>query len=76
MVANKHFRTQNGQSKKNYTGKLATLGTQNITHHYTQEYTNNVNKTSALQQTLGGKDESNIVFMRKSLQTSQHGTKY
>ena len=48
-----------------YTGKLATMGTQNVAHHYTQKYTNNVNKKSALQQTLGGKDEQNIVFILK-----------
>jgi hypothetical protein len=35
---------------------------------------NNVNKTWALLQTTGDKDEPNIVFMRKSLRTSQHGT--
>ena len=34
------------------------------THHYTQTHTNNVNKT--LLQTTGGKDEPNIIFMRKS----------
>jgi hypothetical protein len=28
--------------------------------------TNNINKTSALLQTTGGKDERNIVLMRKS----------
>ena len=38
--------------------------------HYPQANTNNVNKTSALLQITGGKDEPNIVFMRKS----QHGT--
>ena len=32
---------------------------------YTQTNTNNVNKTSGLLQTTGGKDEQNIVFMRK-----------
>ena len=36
--------------------------------------TNNVNKTCSLLQTTGGKDEPNIVLMRKSLRTSQHGT--
>ena len=36
--------------------------------------TNNVNKTWAILQETGGKDEPNIVFMRKSKRTSQHGT--
>jgi hypothetical protein len=31
--------------------------------------------SSALRQTTGGKDEPNMVFMRKSQRTSQHGTK-
>jgi hypothetical protein len=35
-------------------------------HHYAQTNTNNVNNTCALLQTTGGKDEPNIVFMRKS----------
>jgi hypothetical protein len=58
--------------------KLASLGTQDedkqdkkqnticVGHHYTQTNTNNVNKTWALLQTTGGKDEPNIVYMRKS----------
>ena len=37
-----------------------------VGYHYTQTNTNNVNKTRALLQTTGGKDEPNIVFMRKS----------
>jgi len=37
-----------------------------VGHHYAQTNTNNVNKTWALIQTTGGKDEPNIVFMRKS----------
>ncbi len=37
-----------------------------VGHHYTQTNTNNVNKTRVLLQTTGGKDESNIVFMRNS----------
>ena len=41
-----------------------------VGHHYPQANTNNVNKTRALLQTTGGKDEPNIVCMRKS----QHGT--
>jgi hypothetical protein len=54
--------------------KLETSGTQNeekhntlyVVHHYTQTSTNNVNKICAFLQTTGGKDEPNIVFMRKS----------
>ena len=50
--------------------KLATRGTQDdekhnticVVHHYAQTNTNNVIKIWALQQTIGGKDESNIVF--------------
>ena len=33
---------------------------------WAQTNTNNVNKTRVLLQTTGGKDEPNIVFMRKS----------
>ena len=32
-----------------------------VGHHHTQTNTNNVNKSSALLQTTGGKDEPNIV---------------
>jgi hypothetical protein len=39
-----------------------------------QTHTNNVNKTRDILQTTGGKDEPNIVLMRKSSRTSQHGT--
>ena len=52
--------------------KLATLGTQDEdkqnkkTHHYMQTNTNNVNKIWAHLQTTGGRDEPNIVFIRKS----------
>jgi phage-related protein len=60
--------------------KLATQGTQDtrrrqtkqklnticVGHHYEQTNTNNLNKTLALLQTTGGKDEQNIVFLRKS----------
>ena len=37
-----------------------------VGHHYAQSNTNNVNKTSTLLQTTGGKDEPNIVFMWKT----------
>ena len=33
-----------------------------VGHHYTQANTNNVNKTWALLQTIGGKDEPSIVL--------------
>jgi len=36
------------------------------TTSYMQTNTNNVNKTCTLLQTTGGKDEPNIIFMRKS----------
>jgi hypothetical protein len=64
--------------------KLTTLGTQNtrrrqtkqkhnticVEHHYAQTNTNNVNKTYALIQITGGKDEPNIDLMRKSQRKS------
>ena len=37
-----------------------------VGHRYTQRKTNNVNKTRVILQTIGGKYEPNIVFMRKS----------
>ena len=56
--------------------KLTTYGTQDeekqnkntryVGHHYTLTNTNNLKKKWALQQTTGGKDEPNIIFMRKS----------
>jgi hypothetical protein len=42
-----------------------------IGHHYQQANTNNVNKTRALLQTPGGKDEPNIVCMRNSQRGTQ-----
>jgi hypothetical protein len=45
-----------------------------VGHHYPQANTNNVNKTCVLLHTTGCKHEPNIVFMRTSLQPSQHGT--
>ena len=41
-----------------------------VGHHSTQANTNNINKTWAFLQTTGGKDETNIVCMRKSLQSN------
>jgi len=48
--------------------KLAATGhtIRRTTQHYTQTNINNANKTWALLQTTGGKDEPNFVFMRKS----------
>jgi len=37
-----------------------------VGHHWMQTSTNNENKTRALLQTTGGKDEPNIGFMLKS----------
>ena len=37
-----------------------------VGHHYPQANTNNVNKTGALSQTTGGRDEPNIACIRKS----------
>jgi len=68
------------QSKIDNPEKLATFGTQDtrrrqakqkhttirVGHHYTQTNTNNVNKAWTFLQTTGGKDEPNIVCMRKS----------
>ena len=44
-------------------------------HHYAQTHTNNINKTWALQQATGGKDEPNFVFMRKLLRTHSTNVK-
>ena len=37
-----------------------------VGHHYKQASTSNVDKTRVLLQTTGGKDDPNIVYMRKS----------
>jgi len=37
-----------------------------VGHRYAQANTNKVNKTWVLLQTTGGKDESGIIYMRKS----------
>ena len=77
-LANKHQKIPKGQYKMDNAEKMATQGTQDenntkqkhnpicVGHHYAQANTNIVNKTRALLQTTGGKDEPNIVFMRKS----------
>ena len=65
-----YFLKTKGQSNMDNTEKLTTQGTQYeekhnticVGHHYTQTNTINVNKTWALLQTTGGKDEPNIVF--------------
>ena len=63
-------------------GKLARYGTQETQNKITTPYmldttkrkqTQITYKTWVLLQTTGGKDELNIVFMRKSYWTSQHG---
>jgi len=55
------------QSKQKTKNKSKTKhNTISVEHHYTQTNTNNVNKTRALLQKTGGKNEPNIVFMRKS----------
>ena len=73
---------KNGQSEETgnigYTSRRKQKQKHNTTsdgHHYTQANTNNVKKkTYALLQTSGGKDEPDIVLIRKSQRTSQHGT--
>jgi len=76
IIKNKRQRITKGQSKMNretgnigYTIRRRTKQKHNticVGHHYTQINTNNVNKTWALLQTTRGKDEPNIVCMRKS----------
>jgi hypothetical protein len=72
---------EKGQPKETgnigHTRRIKTHQSQNLIcvgHHSTQANTNKVNKTCVLLQTTGGKDESNINFMRKSYWISQHGT--
>jgi hypothetical protein len=55
---------QNKQKNKQKTNTMF------VGHHYLQAKTNTFNKTCALLQTTGGKDESNVICMRKS----QHGS--
>ena len=65
-----YFLKTKGQSNMDNTEKLTTQGTQYeekhnticVRHRYTETNTINVNKTWALLQTTGGKDEPNIVF--------------
>jgi hypothetical protein len=44
-----------------------------VGHHYTQSNTINVNKTWALLQTSGGKDEPNIIYL-EIVADNTHGT--
>ena len=62
-----------GQSRETgnivYTSQRKTKQKHNticVGHHYVQTNTNSINKTCAILQTTGGKDEPNIVFMWKS----------
>ena len=43
-----------------------------VRHHYPQANTDNVNKIWAILQTIGGKDEPNIVCIRKSQHRTQN----
>ena len=64
MLENTEEAIKNEQSRE--TGNIDEEKYNTIWHHYMQTNTNNVNKTWALLQTTRGKDEPNIVFMRKS----------
>jgi hypothetical protein len=62
-IYDKHSRRPNkGQSRE--TVKIGYAIRRKTQHHYTQTNTKKVNKTCALLQTTGGKDEQYIVFMR------------
>ena len=81
MLENTEGAIEKGQPKETgnigHTRRIKTHQSQNLIcvgHHSTQTNTNKVNKTRAILQTTGGKDESNINFMRKSYWISQHGT--
>ena len=72
-IENTEGAIKNGQSRETCTTGYTKLtktkqkhSTLCVGHHYTQANTNNVNKTCAVLQRTGGKDEPNIVFMRKS----------
>ena len=82
LFVNKRQRTSKGQLKMYNPENLTKWGKQDgrqtkqilhnticVGHHYAQTNTINVNKTRALLQTTGDKDEPNIIF----IQTSQHG---
>ena len=57
--------TQDTQDEEKEKKKLNTIC---VGYHYAQTKTNNENQTCALIQTTGGKDEPDIIFMRKSIQ--------
>ena len=61
--------TRQRKTKQNYNAICVVCG-----HHYTKWNINNVNETSALLQTTGGKDEPNIVFLN-SLKRTVHTMK-
>ena len=70
MLENTEGAIKNGQSRETcnieYTRWRQTKRKHNtvcVGHYNTQTNTNNVNKTCALLQTTGGKDEPSIVFM-------------
>ena len=63
MFENTEGEIENGQYREN--GNIEYTRRQKQKHHYTPTNTNEVNKTWALLQTTGGKDEQNIIFMRK-----------
>jgi hypothetical protein len=65
----KYEYTPDGKKKDKMKKNKTKTNTICVGHHYTQTNTNNVNKSSALLQTTGDKDEPNIV-----LWTSQHHT--
>ena len=68
-IANTEGAIQIGQHRVHKTQYRQTNQKHNLIcvgHHCTQTNTNNVNKTGALLQTTGGKDEPNIFFMWKS----------
>jgi len=70
MLENTEVTIHKGQSRKTGNTRRRKAKQKHNTicvgHHYTQTNTNDVNKTSVLLQTTGGKDEPNIDFMRKS----------
>ena len=55
--------TQGTQDEEKQNKKHSTIY---VEHYYTQTNTTNVDKARALLQRTRGKDEPNIVFMRKS----------
>jgi hypothetical protein len=73
MLENIEGAINNGQSRETgnmgYTRRRKIKQTHNticVGLHYKQTKTNNVDKACTILQTTGGKDEPNIVFMRKS----------